>query len=184
MRLVSVATILLAIFSFLAGSFLIVFGTMQWINDLSYLGILGLLPYAPFGGLLVFLALPTAMFGFKQVPRLLAGAPSLLEKTSQENYEDSPLFSNKRIVGLSLVITGADWLILCVFALMAYSPIIPATAACPLGGCRSIFYSLGAWILIGVGLLILAGGVVLIVMSKNGVRTPRQQLLRASMVRL
>ncbi|MDG6998996.1 MAG: hypothetical protein JRN15_07775 [Nitrososphaerota archaeon] len=68
---------------------------------------LELLPYGSLGALLVFLAFPVALFGYESLPKWVAGT-RISETTNQADDGDSTLFSNKRIVGLSLVITGVD----------------------------------------------------------------------------
>ncbi len=183
MRYTPIATVLLAILSCFAGSYLILFTSIRWIYSLGSLGFLELLPYGSLGGLLVFLTLPIALFGFKSLPKWITGAQAS-EATSQADEDESTLFSNKRIVGLSLVITGADWLVLSLFALFAFAPNVPYKVACPYNGCQSVFSSLATWILIGVGLLILVAGIVLIMMSSIEGRASQQQLVRASTLRV
>lgn len=183
MRYTSIATCILAILSFFGGSFLILFTLIRWIDGLGSPGSLELLPYGSLGALLVFIAFPVALFGFRSLPKWVTGT-RISETTSQADDGDSTLFSNKRIVGLSLVITGVDWLILSLFALFAFVPSVPYKVACPYNGCPSVFSSLATWILIGIGLLIVAAGIVLIIMSRIEGRASQQQLVRASTVRL
>ncbi|MDG6922920.1 MAG: hypothetical protein JRN67_06475, partial [Nitrososphaerota archaeon] len=65
MRYTSIATCILAILSFFGGSFLILFTLIRWIDGLGSPGSLELLPYGSLGALLVFIAFPVALFGFK-----------------------------------------------------------------------------------------------------------------------
>ena len=184
-RVNSVATLALAILSFMIGSFLIIYGLIQWINNLGLFGFFGLLPYAPLGALFVFMSLPIALFGFTSLPGWFAKVPDLSAGNEQQNDDESSLFSNKRVVGLSLIVTGADWLILNLFALLTARFIASYTvAACPLNGCRSILSAPATWIVLGIGVLILAAGIVLILMSKGEAGTARQEPVRASLAGL
>ena len=190
MRASSFASALLAILSFAIGSFLIFYGATQWITNLYTFGFFGLLPYAPLGILLVFISLPIALFGFKRLPGWVSRARSSSSASDsvQEDEDDSPLFFNKRIVGLSLVITGLVWLTLSLFALFATTLFIEYPYPCSINYCPkptvfTVLFSLGSLVLIAIGVLILVAGIALILMSK-GKTQARLQSIRASLASL
>lgn len=176
MRFASIASVLLSILSFLAGSsFLILFGAYGALTSGAGF-LLDLVPFALIGGVLVFLAFPIALYGFNPLPRWIANAHQTgLNVNSTQNNDvsevEAPLLSNKLIVGISLVITGVDWIVLILFALYYFT----LSTACPYPGCRYIFSSL-ATLLIGIGVLIIALGIVLIVTSlTRGHSSSREQ---------
>ncbi len=177
MRLASLATSLLGVLTFLSGSFLIFYGMSLWVNSELY----GLIPLAPLGAFFTFLSLPLALFGFDSLQSWVVG--STLSSGDTTYVDKIPFFSNKRIVGLSLMITGAVWLALSLSAIWATSFTFVGVTSCPLGGCRSIFSYLGTWIVIGIGILLLAAVATLILMSRSKGSAARQQLVRASVMR-
>jgi uncharacterized membrane protein YczE len=65
------------------------------------------------------------------------------------------------------MITGAVWTVFSVIGLWFGA----LFTMCPSYGCPSIFSYVGSWILIGIGLAILAIGIALVVMSKTDGRT-------------
>ena len=179
MRVGSAASVLLAIISFTIGSYLIIYGMILW-ND--SIGIF--VPYAPFGAILVFMSLPTALFGFKALPRWAYGRRNSPHDADEDDGEDdSPLFSNKRIMGLSLVITGLVWLVVVLFRLSA-AALIPCSTY---GGCPTaftLFFSLGNLILISIGVMILVAGIFLVLTSRSKSPKASQKAVRASLARL
>ncbi|MDG6995044.1 MAG: hypothetical protein JRN52_03895 [Nitrososphaerota archaeon] len=165
MRLASVVVGFVATLSFLAGSFLIFTSTATWIVNQGSFGLLEMLALLSLGGLLVFLTLPIALFGFKSLPKWFVDTSSLSSEMAQEDIDNQSLFSNKRIMGLSLVITGLDWL---VFSLVGLWLSI-RSIACPVNvPCGSILSYTGSWILIAIGVSILAIGIALIMISIFG----------------
>ena len=190
MRTSSFASMLLAILSFAIGSFLIFYGATQWITDLYTFGFFGLLPYSPLGILLVFISLPIALFGFKRLPGWASGARSSSSASNsvQQDGDHAPLFFNKRIVGLSLVITGSVWLVLSLFALFTTTLFIEYPYPCSINYCPkptvfTVLLSLGSLVLIVIGVLIVVAGIAFILMSK-GKTQARQQSIRASLTSL
>ena len=167
MRFTSLAALFGAAVSLALGSFLIAYGTTMWIDNQSSFGFFGLLPLTGLGGLFVFLTLPFALFGFDPLPRWVVGPSSSSGEMTQED-DDQPLFSNKRIMGLSLMITGADWIIFSVIGLWTGARF----QMCPYNGCETIFGSIVIWALISIGIAIIAIGIGLVVMSFSG-RTTR-----------
>ena len=161
MRFTSIATMSLAALSFLGGLFLQAVGTGPWFVYQYPFGFYEMLVLVALGGLLVFLTLPIALFGFDSPPRWITGSPSLPTEFSQTR--DLSLLSNRRIAGLSLVITGAIWIIFSLIGLWESIEFV----MCPYRGCPSIFSYVGSWILIAIGALILATGITLVVMSKS-----------------
>ena len=177
MRANSVASVLLAILSFMIGSYLILSGMILWGGSVGIF-----VPYAPLGAVLVFMALPTAMFGFKGLPRWAIYGRDSSDESDEQNENDSLIFSNKRIVGLSLLMTGTVWLLLSLIALFMFTPFIMCTVNyCPTP--FDLLFSLGELILIGIGLLILVAGVLLILTSRSKSPKARQSSVGASLAR-
>ena len=168
MRFTSVATLFLAAASFLAGLFLLGIGTNPWVVNQYWLGFYESLIMVALGGLLVFLTLPIALFGFDSVPRWIVGASNSSTEMAQSGDDELLLLSNKRIVGLSLVITGAVWLISSVIGLWVTISVLVPQIFCGgvRYGCPSIFSYLGNWILIAIGIAILGIGIALVLLSK------------------
>jgi len=123
------------------------------------------LPLMALGGLLIFIAMPMALFGFDSVPRWIVGPSSL---SSGKAGDDELLFSNKRFVGLSLVLTGAIWLSFSLIGFWASFSVAMKCVACPANFSTSIFSAnyLDNWFLIVIGAVILGIGAVLLVLSK------------------
>lgn len=167
MRLSSVASFILASLTFTIGSFLIFYGMILWSGSEGIF-----VPYASLGAISVFMSLPTVLFGFKTLPRWATGRQSSSTKGSEE-YEDSLIFSNKRIVGLSLLITGAVWLLITLIAFF----IFPLNTPCAMNSCPTVFtlFTHGELILIGIGVVIFAAGLILLAMSKSEGRDDQRQ---------
>jgi hypothetical protein len=108
---------------------------------------------------------------------------TLLEAAYFSYSNKTKSFSNKRIAGLSLTILGAAWLVLSLYAMWETLTTFAGLTSCPLGGCRSIFSYLGTWIVIGIGISLLAAGFSLILMSRSKGSTAREPLVRASVMR-
>jgi hypothetical protein len=165
LRLAPFATVFLGAISFIAGLVLIGIGTGLWIVAYYSMGFYESLPLMALGGLLTFIAIPIALFGFDTVPRWIVGPSSL---SGEGAVNDEPLFSNKRFVGLSLVLTGAIWLSFSVISLWAAFSVVVPCVACPENFNSSIFSTnyLDNWILIAIGGVILGIGLILLVLSK------------------
>ena len=74
MRIAPVATVLLGAISLVGGSFLILVGIMQWVDNQGVaFGLEGLFPIALLGAFFTFLSLPIALYGFESLPRWITG---------------------------------------------------------------------------------------------------------------
>lgn len=179
------ASVMLAILSLAIGSFLISFGTMQWIFNLGGLGLIGLLPYAPLGVLFIFISLPIALFGFEKLPRWATDDRSSSPEVGNADEVNSSFITNKRIMGLSLVITGAAWLVLSLVTLFKYTLLTPYP--CSINYCPtvySVFLSPASLLFIGIGVLLLAAGIILLLTSRSNSPKAVQKAIGESPSRL
>lgn len=176
MRLAPFATILLGAISLVGGSFLIVVGITQWVNNQGFGNpIYGLFPTALLGALFTFLSLPVSLYGFKSLPTWITGitAPQAHDDGNDELDQEAlflPLFSNKRIMGLSFVITAVVWLVLSLTTVFLNALNVPYMCIindCPRVTMFTFLFSPGSLLLISFGIVILAVGVYLILISKQ-----------------
>lgn len=163
MRLTAVAAGFVAILSFLAGSFLIFAITASWMINIDSFWSLELIAILSLGGLLVFLSLPIALFGLESLPRWLVDTSSISSEMTQDDIDNQSLFSNKRVMGLSFLITGADWLI---FGLLGLWFSVRSFACLVNYPCGQILSYPASWILIAIGVAILSIGIILLAMSR------------------
>ena len=120
------------------------------------------LPLRALGDFFVFLTLPVALFGFDPLPKWFSDRSSkgkYGELGPEENNE--LLFSNKRVMGLSLIVAGALWIL---FTVIGFWTAI-SNAPCPYYGCPSMLSYPGTWIMLAVGVALLASGIILLAMS-------------------
>jgi len=105
------------------------------------------------------------MFGFDSLHRWFVASSSSL--SSEKAADDELLFSNKRIVGVSLVFTGAIWLCASVVSFWASYGRIMTCVSCPANFSSSIFSTnyLDYWIPIVIGAIILEIGAILLGLS-------------------
>ena len=167
MRIAPVATTLLGAVSLIGGSFLILVGITQWVNNQGFgYSLYGLFPTALLGGFFTFLSLPVSLYGFKSLPTWITGLSS--GQASDEDALFIPLFYNKRIMGLSFVITAVVWLVLSPITVFANTLNVPYPCiinSCPKLTVFTILFSPGSLLLIGIGAVILVIGIYLILRS-------------------
>ncbi len=157
------ATLPLGALAFLGGAYLISIGTSPFSTGYGAFPPESMV-LATFGGVLVYLSIPVALFGFARIPRWLGGQPVKGLATNGEVL----LFSNKRIAGFSLLLTGTVWVIFSLIGFSEYS--VPEMACSFRYGCPSAFSLtyLYNWIMLAIGIIILAASIALILSSRSG----------------
>ncbi len=166
--------VLLATASLVGGTFLIFEGPATNLSFLAGSSCFGggcpqnyeSIVFDAIGILLVYLSVPTALFGMNDETSKWFRAGSWINWSPDS---ESTLLSNKRISGVSLLIAGSVQLTCSLFGLYFYLSILD-NAPGPIGYSPPSIFNPGFlenWIFICVGFVLLAVGVALILMSKT-----------------